>query len=219
MTTRSTRSKLSWRSYHRARNREHAHHEAGRAFMEFFLGRADRTLIQIDMRAFRNSPACVRRHPSPDLEALLSDVIFDDALTIGGHKRNRRVAIREAMVCLAGPAAGWKVAGDPDGHWFHELWEIGEDHDRDLKLALRCARNAVNGERQARQLLSHAARWTDELLEIPRVWNTVEALAKHLPHGKRLSGAKAARLMRQTWGEDDSYPLLFMGPKWLRRML
>jgi hypothetical protein len=208
------RRRTNWSAFDRARVKPHAYHEAAHAVVEFLLGRARSHLVHISMRGNDERAACVRRERCIELAFLLNA-----AIPVNQRAAFRSTAIREGILCLAGPAAEWKATGDVDFDWFEQLYESAEsDGDNDFLHPLLFARKVTKTEGHAQLLLRHMARWTDDLLAVPRVWKTVESLANSLRHGNVMSGKVACALMENAWGNDAGVPLFALGKQWRRRM-
>jgi hypothetical protein len=211
----TTRKKPDWSVFDRARIKERAYHEAGHAVVEFLLGRAQSHLVHISMRGNDERAAYVRRERCIEAAFLLHA-----AVPANQRPAFRSTAIREGIFCLAGPAAEWKSTGDVDFHWFDQLCESAEwDGDDDFMHPLLFAKKVTKTEGHAWLLLRHMARWTDELLAVPRVWKTVESLADSLRHGDEMPGKAACAVMENAWGDDAGLPLFALGRQWRRRML
>src|SRR4051794_29747786 len=105
---------IDWDQFDREHIREHAIHESGHAVVEFLYGRAWGHLVHISLRGTNERAGYVRRERCMDVRSLRSLKSVPEAQ----REFFRRMAIREGMMCFAGPAAEAKAFPDDGADWF-----------------------------------------------------------------------------------------------------
>jgi hypothetical protein len=192
-----------------------AFHEAGHAVAAFLNGNGSR-IVHISMLPSNGYEAHIRiamGHEWRRLRERGSDPT--------DHRALYRLATREAIYCFAGPAAAHRCRVAKEPHWFDKLvesYEVAMETDGDFDEPLHLARSVCQSEGHAWAFLRRCASWSDELLAVPRVQQTVLALATVLEQFGIVDGGAAFGIMKHVWGRGDVVPIFDLGCKWRRRM-
>jgi hypothetical protein len=210
------KSKLDWSVFDAEHATANAHHEAAHAVSYFICGMPAEHLVHISMIGDDDTVARIRR--THCIDALLLSSIEPATVPPELADVYRRAAIRESVFGFAGPAADNRFKNGSDD-WFQDMCDNGLYlENTDFSRPLEYATNILRTGGLAWHLLRTAARWTDELLDVPRVWNTITALANRLAVGKIMPGHKAFGIMESAWGGSaSSIPVLDLGIRWRRR--
>ena len=235
MTPRVPNEPRTWREW-RERFPEmagqHAMHEAAHAVAAWFLG--DWDLVQISMQPNRKSVARNRRRcfirPVP---------IAADAAALKRQWAKYEYA-REAIIFLAGPYSDG--ATEPsDSHWLELAIEISDDFDAmdhwggilteqmvldylkslspldDITVATLYAYCLFpRSRRRAWRWLDMVAKWTEEMLSLPRMWSAVESLADVLLRQNTMERFRCLDLIGKAMNHKGA-PLYLQLPKWRQR--
>ena len=189
-----------WAQWDQENFRRHSVHETGHAVVGWLMGHEIEFIRMIGSGTFS---AFVRFdfQPSTLLRHRLQNIAID----------------------LAGPAAEARLSpprAEGEMDWLQDLDESSLDQgDSDWKSLWELANMGGVSNRKAFGTVRRVAKWVDELLDIPRVWNLVEKLAGALKYGETMDGSDVAKLLEKEWGEggSSSMPVLDLGRKWRRR--
>lgn len=125
------------------------------------------------------------------------------------------------MDSLAGPTAEFKYLGWSDDERSiedrFEQWELspkGVYSDIDYAIAFAIARHGKNKE--GMEFLYQVSKWTQELIDVPKVWVGVNALADRLQIQTRMDGEEALEIMQKASG-FKGMPLMELGQPWAER--
>jgi hypothetical protein len=168
-----------------------ATHEAGHATAMWLSGRGD-SIAHVQMTVSDDCLAAVRlRGGSRENWVQPYDENF---LTM-------TQAAPLVFVDLSGPCAEGLASREPFPRWFEAMADEGLEGD------------ATNAESYGRRLavapdvrlafFRRAARWTEDVLTIPRIWKTVKTLAAVLEDVKALDGTEAVAIMTTAFGPGD----------------
>jgi hypothetical protein len=193
-----------------------AYHESGHAVGLFLIGQAAE-IEYISMQPNDKFMAFVEQRVSLDLAEIIA---LARSRVPRIRQRFRRLARQRIFVSLTGPAAEYRLMcldcpAVSKCDWMPKLGEhtqLWEYPGGDYHQALWMAR-AVG---HTTETLKWTAGRALELMAMPRVWQTVAALAKSLRFADQISGDDARQIMSEAYGADEGIPLRSLGVRWAR---